>query len=69
MQRQKCEFIDATSIAFDKRKRVLEVEFHNGTIYQFFDVLPEVVEALLKKASPGTNLLFHLKGKYRFSRI
>ncbi|WP_117179044.1 KTSC domain-containing protein [Mariniflexile rhizosphaerae] len=32
------------SVGYDKEARILEIEFHNGAVYQYFDVSENVFE-------------------------
>lgn len=42
------------SVGYDPREKVLEIEFTDDTIYQFFPVPADVVRELLSAKSKGT---------------
>ena len=57
------------SIGYDDSTMTLEVEFKNGTVYQYFDV-PEVeFQNLLSAGSVGLYLNQNIKNNYRYCRI
>jgi hypothetical protein len=47
----------------------LEVEFLNGSVYQYFGVPYQVFEELRDAASVGGYLAANIKGIYRYSRV
>lgn len=56
-------------ISYESSTSTLEVEFHNGGIYQYFDV-PETVWEQFKAAdSKGQFLAQNIKGHYRYSKV
>jgi hypothetical protein len=56
------------TIGYDSDSETLEVEFKNGSVYQYFDVPHHVYEAMLSSGSVGSYLAQSIKGVYRFSR-
>jgi hypothetical protein len=69
MNRNSVSSSNIESIGYDLSNSTLEVEFKNGTIYQYFDV-PEVVFKELESAgSVGGYLASNVKGIYRYSRV
>jgi hypothetical protein len=64
MERTPIESKLAKSVLYDKDTAVLEVEFHNGGVYQYCGVTPEEAEALLAAKSVGGHFLKHIKPKY-----
>jgi KTSC domain-containing protein len=57
------------SVGYAAKKRVLEVEFLSGRIYQYLDVDRETHDALLKAPSLGTYFNAHIKDEYAFVRL
>ncbi len=50
-------------------QRVLEVEFTNGAVYQYFDVPPEVYRGLMAAESHGRYFDQHVRDKsYRYQK-
>lgn len=57
------------SIGFDEESSTLEVEFHGGAVYQYFDVPLAVFEGLLGADSKGQYFAKHIKGYYRYVKV
>ena len=47
----------------------LQVQFLNGTTYQYFDVPSHIFEGLQTADSTGKYLAAHVKGTYRYSKV
>ncbi|PLW76631.1 KTSC domain-containing protein [Cohaesibacter celericrescens] len=60
---------NVAAIGFDESSQTLQVEFKNGTAYQYFDVPEAIYDGLLSAASVGQYLHQHVKGIYRYSRV
>jgi len=58
-----------SSVGYDAARRILEVEFRHGGIYQYLDVPPEIYTALREAASLGTYLGRVIKPNYVFRRV
>ncbi|HEY0965164.1 MAG TPA: KTSC domain-containing protein [Candidatus Saccharimonadales bacterium] len=58
-----------SSIGYDAETQTLEVEFHDGSIYQYYGV-PQLEHAGLMNAdSHGKYLDLYIKDKYRYQKI
>jgi hypothetical protein len=58
------------SIGYAPDSKILEVEFVNGTVYQYFDVAESLYLGLMSASSHGRYLAMHIKDhNYRFVRI
>ena len=57
------------SVGYAAKKRVLEVEFLSGRIYQYFDVERDTYDALLRAPSLGTFFNAYIKDEYSFVRV
>ena len=57
------------AIGFDPETRTLEVEFHNGGVYQYSGVPESIYQGLVRAASKGSYLHNHIKGKYPFRQV
>jgi hypothetical protein len=57
------------SIGHDSNSNTLEIEFKNGTVYQYFDVQERVFNELKNASSVGGYLAANIKGTYRYSRV
>ncbi len=56
-------------ISYEKTSSTLEVEFHNGSIYQYYDVESNVWEDFKSASSKGQFIHQYLKSKYRYARV
>ncbi|PUE56401.1 KTSC domain-containing protein [Limnohabitans sp. 2KL-17] len=57
------------AVGYDEDSQTLQVEFNNGTRYQYFDVPEQVFIELKNAGSPGGYFASSVKGVYRFSRV
>lgn len=57
------------SVGYDSNQHVLEIEFQNGNLYQYFDVPVYIYENLLSSESPGKYFSTEIKGTYRYSKV
>jgi hypothetical protein len=58
-----------SSIGYDEGSQTLEVEFMNGSIYQYYNVEPGAFEQLRNAPSKGSYLNTYIKNAYPFSRV
>jgi hypothetical protein len=69
MRRQSVTSSNISEVGYDEDRRVLEVLFNNGHIYQYFDVPPQIHTALIQAGSVGQYLNANIKGSYRYARV
>lgn len=69
MQRISVSSSNIAAIGYDVQSSTLEIEFLNGSIYQYFDVAENVYNELMQAGSIGAYLNSYIKGNYRFSRV
>ena len=69
MDRIHVDSSNISSIGFDEESSTLEVEFHSGTVYQYFDVPLSIYESLRDAGSKGQYFAQNIKGYYRFVKI
>jgi len=69
MQRQPVSSSNVASVGYDAVSGVLEVEFLDGSIYQYFDVPQQVADGLVGAASVGAYLNQNIKGTYRYVKL
>ena len=48
---------------------VMEVLFHSGSVYQYFDVPQMLFQEMLQSDSIGGFLNEHIKGSYRYVKL
>ena len=69
MRRQPVSSSNISEIGYDESSRILQVLFNNGSLYQYFDLSPQIYAELLKASSIGQYLNSNIKGHYRYARI
>ena len=69
MNRQPVSSSNLRSVGYDNADLTLEVEFHHGGVYQYFDVPEDVYLDLMDATSKGKYLDRHIKERYRFRKI
>ena len=69
MKRTHVESSNIESIGYDSKSQTLEIEFLNGSLYQYFDVPEHVFNELMAADSHGKYLNANIKGIYRFSKV
>jgi len=60
---------NVASAGYDEASETLEVEFANGTIYQYFNVGPALYEQFLTAPSKGQFLNMYIRNSYPYSRV
>lgn len=68
MERQSVNSSNIKAIGYDKETSTLEVEFHNGGIYEYFDVSENEADSLINASSVGQYFASNIKNKYRFTK-
>lgn len=56
------------SVGYDKEKRILEVEFQHGAIYQYFDVPEKVYTELINAPSHGAYFFNEVKDGFSYEK-
>jgi XTP/dITP diphosphohydrolase len=69
MQRLPVESSDIVSIGYDPKARVLDIEFKEDRIYQYFDVEPDIYERFTRTDSYGEYFYAHINKHYRYKRV
>lgn len=59
----------ANSIGYDPDRQLLQIEFKNGSVYEYEGVDEETWEDLLSTNSPGRFYNSEIKGNYRSRRL
>jgi len=57
-----------SSVGYDDRSAVLEVEFSSGAVYDYLNVPEKVYRALLKAPSKGSFVSRRVRDRYPFMR-
>lgn len=69
MERTPVDSSNISSIGFDEDSQTLEIEFHSGAVYQYFDVPFHIYEGIMNAASKGQYFAQNIKGYYRYVKI
>jgi hypothetical protein len=65
-------FLASSAIAdagYNPRRRILEVRFVGGSVYQYLGVPQEVYRRFLRAASKGSFLNARIKGRYGYVAV
>jgi len=57
------------SVGYDAERNILEIEFHHGGVYQYFDVPAEVYTELMNAGSISSFFYHNVKEKYDFVKL
>lgn len=57
------------SVGYDGEADALEIQFHHGGVYRYFDVSREVYEGLLSASSHGGYFHERIRGEYAYQRL
>ena len=68
MERQRVRSSNIRSAGYD-RDEIMEVEFENGSVYQYLSVPADVYDRFLQASSKGEFLNTNVKSRFRFRQI
>lgn len=57
------------AVGYDVADSILEIEFHSGSVYQYFNVPQQKYESLMRASSKGSYFAAHIKDIYRYRRV
>lgn len=63
------ESTNLSRIRYDENTLTLEIEFHGGRVYQYFDVPSHIFEGLKAADSHGRFFNEQIKGHFRYARV
>ncbi len=69
MNRIPVESTNILEIGFDEESSTLEIEFKEGSVYQYFDVPKAIYDQMMNAESKGKYLAAHIKGFYRYVKV
>jgi hypothetical protein len=69
MIRQPIASTNVLSVGYDEPSQTLEVEFSNGTVYQYYNVGQSVFDSFMQAPSKGQFLNLNIKNAFAFSRV
>lgn len=68
MNRQPVESSMLRSVGYDPVEEILELEFHDGHVYQYGDVPEEIYRELMSAQSIGRYFLTYIQDQYPYAR-
>lgn len=69
MKRVHISSTSIVSVGYDKVKKILEIEFPAGTVYDYYNVPLKKYESLLQAESKGQYFNFFIKGFHNFKQV
>lgn len=69
MDRYTVSSSNISSVGYDPAAETLEVEFVNGSIYQYYNVPENMYEQLMKESSKGRFLNAYIRNSYPYTRV
>lgn len=69
MKRITVDSSNLASVGYDTKKKILEIEFNHGGIYQYFDVPEDEYNKLLKASSHGKYFVNNIKDDYEYVKL
>jgi hypothetical protein len=69
MEREYVESSNLKSVGYDPNNAILEVEFHNGAIWQYYDVLESTYYEMKSAASIGKYFNSNIKGQHSEGQV
>jgi hypothetical protein len=69
MMRDPVASSNIASIGYDPESSTLEIEFTNGSIYQYFNVPTGLNDQLMASSSKGQFLNTYIRNGYPYSRV
>lgn len=69
MDREAVSSSNIASVGYDESSGVLEVEFLNGAVYEYFDVPAQLYADFRAAASLGAFLNSQIRNRFRYQRI
>jgi len=69
MERIPVSSSNISSIGYDEDSNTLEIEFHSGAVYQYFDIPLNIYQEFMGAGSKGQYFAAHIKGYYRYVKV
>lgn len=69
MERHQVKSSNVVSVGYDPASGVLEVEFRNGSVYDYADVPAEQFNELLEAPSVGSFIAKRVRGQYPTTKL
>jgi len=69
MNREPVQSSNLNSVGYDPETKILEIEFHDGGVYLYFDVPTDIHQGLMSASSKGKFHHSFIKNVYRHQKI
>lgn len=70
MERKSVSSSNLRSVGYDAETRTLEIEFHDGGVYQYSNVPESIYNGLMSAGSKGSYFDSHIKkGPYQYRKV
>ncbi len=69
MKREAVDSSMIASVGYDKFEKILEVEFHSGKVYQYYNVDQKTCSGLIEADSKGRYMNAYIINEYRYSEV
>jgi hypothetical protein len=69
MDRQPVKSSKISSIGYDPKSKILEIEFHSGRIYQYLNVPKSEYKGLMSASSHKSYFQYNIRDHYRWVKI
>jgi hypothetical protein len=69
MDRELVASSNLLSAGYDETAETLEVEFSNGTVYQYYNIGRMMFDQFMQASSKGQFLNIYIKNAYPYSRV
>ena len=60
---------DLASVGYDMATKILEIEFHDGSVYDYFDVPAQIHNELMSAPSKGGYFHRNIKNRFGYQRV
>jgi hypothetical protein len=57
------------SVGYDPLSHTLEIEFKDGSVYQYYNVPSAIYQGLMNASSQGIYFHAHIEGKYQYRKM
>jgi len=69
MNRDNVASSNLASAGYDPATETLEIEFKNGTVYQYYNISAQLYEQFSQASSKGQFLNVYIRDRHPFSRV
>ena len=69
MTRQSVSSSNISSIGYDSNSKILEIEFHSGSVYQYYNVPENIYISLMNASSHGQYFHQFIRGNYGDTQV